>query len=114
MKILEVGTSTGGMTQQVLTALQTGEIPGWARYAHYDYTDISGSYFEKVEKTLGDGSRKIKFKLLNIEDDPVKQGFEAGTYDLTSHSRPGQFSFLQFFHSHPRLISDRWFMLQGA
>jgi hypothetical protein len=114
LKILEVGTGTGGMTKQVLAAFQSGEIPGWARYAQYDYIDISGSYFEKVEETLGDGPRKFKFKLLNIEHDPIKQGFESGTYDLTSHNGPGQFSFLQFFHSHPRLISDVCFMLPGA
>lgn len=83
MKILEVGAGTGGMTRQIVSSLTIFEEGmGVPRYAQYDYTDISGSYFEKAKKKLGPGIQRINFQSLNIEDDPVEQGFQAGTYDL--------------------------------
>ena len=83
LKILEVGAGTGGMTMQVLSSITDSNIEeGFARFAQYDYTDISGSYFEKAEQKLGNGVKKLSFRLLNIENDPVEQGFEAGTYDI--------------------------------
>lgn len=83
LKILEVGAGTGKMTEHVLASITDfgeGDIR-LPRYSQYDYTDISGSYFEKAEKRLAN-MKRVNFKVLNIENDPVQQGFEAGTYDL--------------------------------
>lgn len=99
MKIIEVGAGTGGMTRQVLSALKLSDLDGsLARYAQYDYTDISGAYFEKAEAELSPLNPNMKFTILDIEFDPHKQGLEPGTYDLvvaglvrfpSSHSSSG-------------------------
>lgn len=81
MKILEVGAGTGGFTAQILSSLSP-ESSGPTRYAQYDFTDISTSFFEKGEKTFGCRHERMKFKSLNIEGDPLEQGFDLGTYDL--------------------------------
>ncbi len=81
MKILEVGAGTGGFTAKILSSLSS-ESSGPTRYAQYDFTDISTSFFEKGEKTFGCRHERMEFKSLNIEGDPLEQGFELRTYDL--------------------------------
>ncbi len=81
MKILEVGAGTGGFTAQILPSL-SAEDSGAIRYAQYDFSDISTSFFEKGQKTFGSRYERMSFKSLNIEADPLQQGFEAGVYDL--------------------------------
>lgn len=83
LRILEVGAGTGKMTEHILASITEsgeGDIRS-PRYTQYDYTDISGSYFEKAEERLAN-MKRVNFKVPNIESDPVQQGFEAGTYDL--------------------------------
>lgn len=81
LKILEIGAGTGGMTRHVLAALhELEDRTGTSRFGRYDYTDISPSFFENARSEFA-GSR-ISFQALDIEDDPTKQGFELGTYDL--------------------------------
>ena len=84
MKILEVGAGTGAMTLQLLPSITSfGDNNSRStRYAQYDYTDISGSYFEKAEQKLSAQSARMNFKVLNIENDPIGQGYEAASYDL--------------------------------
>lgn len=84
MKILEVGAGTGGMSAPILeTLLLHGENePGTPRYAQYDYTDISPSFFQAAQDRFEDHDRSLKFMTLNIEDDPTGQGFKESTYDL--------------------------------
>jgi SAM-dependent methyltransferase len=83
MKILEIGAGTGAMTRHVLANLmQHGEDEtGAPRFAQFDYTDTSRSFFEKAQDRFGH-NRKLHFKALNIEENPVEQGFEEGSYDL--------------------------------
>ena len=81
LNILEIGAGTGGATFPLLRALggRDGETP---RFANYDFTDISPGFFEKVmEKTQAFGEL-VSFKRLNIEQDPVQQGFSPASYDL--------------------------------
>ncbi|KAL8724488.1 MAG: hypothetical protein Q9166_007922 [cf. Caloplaca sp. 2 TL-2023] len=83
MKIIEVGAGTGSITREVLAALKVpGSDDGIARYAQYDYTDISGAYFEKAGANLGGLVSRMRFKVLDIEFDPAEQGLEAHSYDL--------------------------------
>ena len=50
LKILEVGAETGGMTDHVLKALAKNEDNSETlKFARYDYTDISPSFFEKAK-----------------------------------------------------------------
>lgn len=83
-KILEIGAGTGGMTSHVLNPIMHHgkEELGAPRFAHYDYTDISGSYFEHAQEKFSSQRKKMAFRTLNIEKDPFEQAFETGTYDL--------------------------------
>ena len=82
MKILEIGAGTGSMTGSILHILtHNGDAEGASRFDRYDFTDISPSFFENARKTFTD-DRRIQFRVLDIEKDPVGQGFEAGAYDM--------------------------------
>ncbi|KAK3324470.1 fatty acid synthase S-acetyltransferase [Cercophora scortea] len=84
LKILEIGAGTGGATAPILKALSRhGEDEvGAARFARYMYTDISPSFFERAKEEFCDHGDRMSFKVLDIEQDPVEQGFTAGEYDL--------------------------------
>jgi acyl transferase domain-containing protein/NAD(P)-dependent dehydrogenase (short-subunit alcohol dehydrogenase family)/SAM-dependent methyltransferase len=76
MKILEIGAGTGGMTHEVLR-----EIDGV--FGSYTFTDISTGFFEKARARLEDcGHGKLIFSALDIEKDPVTQGYTEGSYDV--------------------------------
>jgi SAM-dependent methyltransferase len=75
MRVLEIGAGTGGATRHVLQALNN-------KYQQYDFTDISSGFFLKAEEDFAMPGSSIEFKKLNIELDPVQQGFTQGSYDL--------------------------------
>ncbi|KAH9865982.1 hypothetical protein J1614_008546 [Plenodomus biglobosus] len=75
MKVLEVGAGTGGTTRAVLSAV--GD-----KYASYMYTDISAGFFEPAKEKFSQHTGKLSFKMLNIEKDPVEQGFDEGAFDM--------------------------------
>ncbi|KAF7899503.1 hypothetical protein EAF00_003839 [Botryotinia globosa] len=85
MKILEIGAGTGGMTNYLLDILaQNGARDprvGTPRFAHYTYTDISAGFFEGATSLFENFPDMVTFKVLDIEKDPVKQGFEIESYD---------------------------------
>ncbi|MCJ1384592.1 hypothetical protein MMC17_007710 [Xylographa soralifera] len=83
MKILEVGGGTGATTEILLNTLnpQVEQGRGTPRYAHFDFTDISVSFFENAQETFRDHP-KMKFSTLDIENDSAKQHFKADSYDL--------------------------------
>ncbi|KAI1395028.1 putative polyketide synthase [Hypoxylon fuscum] len=81
MKILEIGGGTAGATLPILEAL--GGANGTApRFSQYTFTDISVGFFEKARDKLAPWTPYMNFAKLNIEQDPVAQGFEEGGYDL--------------------------------
>ena len=84
MKILEVGAGTGGATRPILdTLMRHGENePGAPRFQTYDFTDISPSFFEKARETFQFCVDRMKFRTLNIENDPTHRGFDLEQYDL--------------------------------
>lgn len=76
MKILEIGAGTGGMTHEVLK-----EIDG--AFGSYTFTDISTGFFEKAKARLQDhGHGKLIFSALDIEKNPVTQGYTEASYDV--------------------------------
>ncbi|KAF7159056.1 hypothetical protein CNMCM5623_004289 [Aspergillus felis] len=84
MKILEVGAGSGAMTQFCLQVFSTNSendttVP---RYGQWDFTDISGSFFPKAQDNFASQGKRMRFKTLDIEQDPVLDGFECGTYDM--------------------------------
>ena len=84
LKVLEIGAGTGATTDFILEALSNHK-EGNARTlscTKYDYTDISPAFFEPAATRYVYNQEKLRFKILDIEADPAKQGFELGTYDL--------------------------------
>ncbi|KAH9228729.1 hypothetical protein K456DRAFT_1846055 [Colletotrichum gloeosporioides 23] len=75
MKVLEIGAGTGGATKAVLR--EVGD-----QFSRYDFTDISGGFFEKASGVFSSHKSKMNFRVLDIEKDPLAQGFEEGSYDL--------------------------------
>ena len=110
IRVLEIGAGTGATTDFILEALsQSGQgssnVLGCARY---DYTDISPAFFEAAADRYKRHGSKLRFRILDIETNPSKQGFEIGTYDLLIAAsvrlfilRPIKYSLLhvQVFHA---------------
>ena len=75
MRIIEIGAGTGSATMPVLHALGL-------KFAHYDFTDISTGFFGRAKEEQRDWGDKISYLKLNVEEDPVAQGFQSESYDL--------------------------------
>ena len=73
LRVIEVGAGTGSATASVLPELPEGRFD-------YMYTDISAGFFAEAEARFGDEA--IEYRPLDIEKDPVAQGFDAHSYDL--------------------------------
>ncbi|PQE06756.1 polyketide synthase protein [Rutstroemia sp. NJR-2017a BBW] len=83
IQILEIGAGTGSMARHILGSLDRFEKDtGQYRFASYTYTDISSTFFEAAQKEFGDFHGRLLYKTLDLERDPIKQGFELGSYDL--------------------------------
>ena len=75
LRVIEVGAGTGSATASVLPELPEGLFD-------YMYTDISAGFFAEAEARFGDGGGCIDYRPLDIEKDPISQGFDAHGYDL--------------------------------
>ena len=75
LRVLEVGAGTGAGTAAVLPELPAG------RY-DYTYTDISAGFFAEAETRFGGSDGSIEYRALDIEKDPIEQGFDLHGYDL--------------------------------
>ncbi|KAI8632481.1 putative polyketide synthase [Xylariaceae sp. FL1651] len=80
LRILEIGAGTGGAT---LPLFQQCSPNGEPFCAEYVFTDVSAGFFKNVRETkLKDWEQLINFQTLDLEADPVSQGFEEHGYDL--------------------------------
>ena len=75
LRILEIGAGTGSATLSVLPELPEGRF-------EYVYTDISAGFFAEAEAQFGDAGGAIQYRVLDIERDPIGQGFDSHGYDL--------------------------------
>lgn len=75
LRVLEVDAGTGATTARVLSTLPAGRF-------HYTFTDISASFFSEAEARFTAHGAAIAYRALNVEEDPVAQGFRAHSYDL--------------------------------
>ncbi|KAI9711735.1 MAG: Type I Iterative PKS [Bogoriella megaspora] len=85
MRILEVGAGTGGASVATLQALSSSnedESRTAPRYQHYEYTDVSPSFFERARKRFPEHLDRMSFKLFDVGKDPVTQGLDATSYDI--------------------------------
>lgn len=76
-RILEIGGGTGGCTELIVRALG-----GAKPVERYDFTDISGGFFEATRERLAEWQDVMTYSVLDIEKDPAGQGFECGSYDM--------------------------------
>ncbi len=75
LRVLEVGAGIGSATEYVLPVLPPGRFD-------YTYTDISAGFFADAEARFSAVDASIDYRVLDIEKDPLDQGFEAHGYDL--------------------------------
>ncbi|KAL2834693.1 hypothetical protein BJY01DRAFT_259424 [Aspergillus pseudoustus] len=75
MKILEIGAGTGSATRAILNRIGTS-------FHSYTFTDISVAFFEDAKATLAAYEDRMIYKALDIEQDPIEQGFGEHSYDL--------------------------------
>ncbi len=74
LRILEIGAGTGGMTTGILHHLP-------ADRTEYVFTDVSAHFLNQAEQKFRD-AKFLKYQLLDIEKDPIEQGFTANTFDV--------------------------------
>lgn len=86
MDFLEVGAGTGSFTEHILKAVSSSDFGTKERFNSYYYTDISSSFFERARNRFSGHSHKMKFGILNAEQDPLGQGFKEQTFDVISAS----------------------------
>ena len=86
MKILEIGAGTGSITMQIINFLSPNVLDesrtALPRFQRYDVTDISASFFEGLRNKLSAQKAWMNFGLLDIEKDPLGQGFTSQSYDV--------------------------------
>ena len=75
LRVLEVGAGIGSATDRILPELPAGRFD-------YMYTDISAGFFADAEARFSDEGAPIDYRVLDIEKDPMDQGFEPHAYDL--------------------------------
>lgn len=75
LRVIEVGAGTGSATASVLPVLPEGQFD-------YVYTDISAGFFAEAEARFGDANGSIEYRSLDIEKDPIVQGFDSHGFDL--------------------------------
>ena len=75
LRVIEVGAGTGSATAALLPELPDGCYD-------YVYTDISAGFFSEAESRFGGAEASIDYRVLDIEKDPIEQGFDLHGYDL--------------------------------
>ncbi|MEZ5286497.1 MAG: SDR family NAD(P)-dependent oxidoreductase [Vicinamibacterales bacterium] len=74
LRVLEVGAGTGGTTEFVLPQLPPDRT-------EYTFTDVSSAFLERARERYR-SSPFVTTRLLDIERDPIDQGFVHGEYDV--------------------------------
>ena len=75
LRVLEVGAGIGSATETILPELPAGRFD-------LMYTDISAGFFADAEARFGASGASIDYRVLDIEKDPMDQGFEPHGHDL--------------------------------
>lgn len=73
LRVLEVGGGTGGTTAYVLPCLGND--------VSYTFTDIGPTFVARARERFGSDGR-VLFAVLDLEDDPARQGFQDRDFDL--------------------------------
>ncbi|MCG8411304.1 MAG: L-histidine N(alpha)-methyltransferase [Bacteroidales bacterium] len=76
-KIVEIGSGTGSTTRQVCEKLSRYDVQ-----IQYIFTDISTHFLTKAKEKFGREFPNLEFKHLDIEKEPLDQGFNLGDYNM--------------------------------
>lgn len=81
LRVIEIGAGTASTTLPMLQRLSEdgSETP---RFSKWTFTDISAGWFESAKTVLHDWKSRVEYKVLDIDDDPTGQGFDAESYDV--------------------------------
>ena len=74
LRVLEIGAGTGGTTEQLLPIFHKDRV-------EYTFTDVSPLFLERAARSFADYPF-VRRAVLDIERDPLDQGFKAGQYDV--------------------------------
>ena len=74
LRILEVGAGTGGLSAQVLPALERG-------LHSYTFTDVSAAFFPGAHQKLANFP-EVETRIFDLEKSATEQGFELGSFDF--------------------------------
>lgn len=73
--ILEVGAGTGGATKSILPALA-------GNFRSYTFSDVSSGFFQSASVVFADYQDKMRYRVLDLEKDPLDQGYSEASYDV--------------------------------
>ena len=81
LRVLEIGAGTASSTLPLLQRLsQDGsDTP---LFSSWTFTDISAGWFENAKTLLNGWKGRVEYKVLDMDRDPIEQGFEADSYDV--------------------------------
>ncbi|KFA59987.1 hypothetical protein S40285_08484 [Stachybotrys chlorohalonatus IBT 40285] len=82
LRFLEIGAGTGGCTKRLLGDLASNGGGSALPLERYTYTDISSGFFEEARKGFVGWGDYMDFKTLDVERDPLEQGYELESYDV--------------------------------
>jgi acyl transferase domain-containing protein/SAM-dependent methyltransferase/acyl carrier protein len=74
LRVLEIGAGTGGTTTRLLPVLPKDRV-------EYTFTDVSPLFLERAATSFAQ-YHFVRRAVLDIEQDPLAQGFKAGQYDV--------------------------------
>ncbi|KAK4494800.1 hypothetical protein PRZ48_014156 [Zasmidium cellare] len=78
--VLEIGAGTGGTTGHILDRLRNES--GSSKASRYYFTDISPGFLAKAQERFSTDAAIMEFGTLNIENDPLQQGFQEEEFDI--------------------------------
>lgn len=74
IRILEIGAGTGGLTSHIVSTLPANRV-------EYFFTDISKLFLSDAEQKFSD-HHFVRYRTLDIEQDPGEQGFDSHSFDI--------------------------------
>ena len=82
-RYLEIGAGTGGSTSKIFESILHHRDPSIApsMYSEYTFTDVSEAFFETARAKFAKYPNAT-CRRLDIEADPISQGFEQESYDV--------------------------------
>lgn len=77
LRVVEIGAGTGGTTAAILEALEP--LSGSVEFV---FSDISQSFLRHARRRFAGKHPWVEYRILNVEEDLARQGFEAGGFDV--------------------------------